>query len=468
MRSALGFHLWFALSLTGLLVAGCNAQSFLASPTPTATQVRITATLAPTFTNTHEPDTPTPTPTDTPIPTDTPMPTDTPPPTYTALPTYTPLPSVTPTPRIPPRPADFLDYPDTIRRIADTVGGDPQELWSALAQWGAIRDGQGTVKQVDMTLDGKSDLVVWYMNPRANLPLVQGDILILTPNGSNWRNVFDANFGASASTVGLGVQLLAAEDLNNDRQAELAWTWADCGAHTCFTTVEIGSWTGTGFSDLTAGDIVFPTLQSAEFVDQNGDGTRELLLTGGIISSVGAGPQRVRTEIYRWNGSGWALTDTLYAATDWLPLVVWEANDRLAAGDLAEAIDLYSQVITNGSFKPWHSESAGAAMTAEEERALLTGFSRWRLVLAHTALGKTDEAETWLARLRETQPDSPYRQVAERFWQTWQSIRDLKQACDAANSYASSNRTTVVEPLNNFGYANPQFEANDICVLPSR
>lgn len=461
MRSGPGVFLWFALSLAFLLLTGCGVQGFLASsPTPTATQVRITATLAPTFTNTREPDTPTPTATATPLPT------DTPPPTYTALPTYTPLPSATPTPRIPPRPINFLDYPDTVRRVADTLDGDPQELWGALAQWGAIRDDQGAVRQVDITLDGTPDLVVWYVNPTADLPLTQGDILILTPSDSNWRIVFDANFGASASTVGLGVRLLAAEDVNNDRQAELAWTWADCGAHTCFTTVEIGSWTGSGFSDLTAGDIVLPTLQDAEFVDQDGDGTQELLLTGGIISSVGAGPQRVRTEIYRWNGTGWALADTLYAATDWMPLVVWEANDRLAAGNLAEAINLYTQVITNGGFRPWHGDHGGTAMTAEEERALLAGFSRWSLVLANAILGEDDTAETWLNRLRETQPESPYRQVAERFWQTWQTTKDLTQACEAARSYAASNRAAVVEPLNSFGYANPQFEASDICVIP--
>lgn len=464
MKGALGPRLARALiGLAVLLLAGCSTQTLFAPPpTATATMVRITATLAPTFTNTREPDTPTPTATATPVPTDTLLP------TYTALPTYTPLPSATPTPRIPPRPANFLDYPDTIRRVVDTVRGDPQELWSVLAQWGAVRDGQGTVKRVDITLDGTADLVVWYVNPTASLPLAQGDILVLTPDGGNWRIVFDANFGSSASAVGLGIQLLAAEDLNNDRQAELAWTWADCGAHTCFTTVEIGSWTGTGFSDLTAGDIVFPTLQSAEFVDQNDDRTKELLLTGGIISSVGAGPQRVRTEIHRWNGRGWTLADTLYTATDWLPLVVLEANDRLAAGDVTGAIDLYSQVITNSTFRPWHGESGGAAMTAEEERTLLTSFSRWRLVLAYTILQKRDEAEAWLARLRESQPDSPYRQVAERFWRTWQTSEDLKQACDAANSYAAANRAAVVEPLNTFGYANPQVEADEICVVPPR
>ncbi|HYN89581.1 MAG TPA: hypothetical protein VER55_13685 [Ardenticatenaceae bacterium] len=446
---------WLALSVAGLLLAGCVGQNLLPTPMPSATLVRITATLAPTFTLTPPPATSTPLPTETPLP------------TYTALPTYTPLPSATPTPRIPPSPASFLDFPDTIRRIADTVGGNPEELWLALAGWGAIREGQGAVRQADITRDGTADLVVWYINPVAeNLPLPQGDVLVLTPEGPNWRIVFDANFGSAAGTVGLGVQLLAADDLNGDGESEMAWTWAECGAHTCFTTVEIGAWTGSGFSDLTASEIQFPTLDRAEVVDQNGDGAKDVVLTGGTINSAGAGPQRTRTEVYAWNGSGWALSQTLYAATDWLALVVWEANDRLAADDLPGAMDLYTLAVTSPSLRSWHGENNTGRMSAEEERALLTAFSHWRLVLANTVLGREDEAEEWLSQLEDSQPASPYRTVAERFWETWERTSDLDDACEAANSYAAANRPLVVEPLNTFGYSNPQFEADDICIVP--
>jgi hypothetical protein len=104
-------------------------------------------------------------------------------------------------------------------------------------------------------------------------------------------------------------------------------------------------------------------------------------------------------------------------------------------------------------------------MTDADERGLLNGLSRWRLVLVNALAGNLTEAETWLNRLRETQPNSPYRQLAERFWETWGRSNNLRTACEAANTFAAANRATLVEPLNTFGYANPQFEPSDMCIV---
>ena len=51
------------------------------------------------------------------------------------------------------------------------------------------------------------------------------------------------------------------------------------------------------------------------------------------------------------------------------------------------------------------------------------------------------------------------------FWRTYQSGSDIATACRDAASYASANSQTILEPLY-FGYANPTYQASDICPGP--
>lgn len=110
------------------------------------------------------------------------------------------------------------------------------------------------------------------------------------------------------------VALLDTSDINVDGKIDISWTDTTCGAHTCFGTVHIISWdpASSSFQNWIDGNATtaHPTVS---FKDINDGSGQELLLHGGIIASVGAGPQRSWNET--WSslaGAPYRLTDLMY------------------------------------------------------------------------------------------------------------------------------------------------------------
>lgn len=436
------------------MVSACSPQE-VPTPTPTikpsAVVVRITATLAPTFTFTA---------TATPTLTATPMATYTPYPTQTAYPTYTPLPTPTISP-IAVVPPTSVDWPITIRRTAETLKGNPVELNKILVELGAIGPAGGEVQALDLTHNGQNELLVWYLDPNNQEPNTRGNVLVLTNNDQVWRLIFDAVFSMGGNG---GARLLEARDLNKDGQNELAYALTTCGTNICSTNVRVGKWDGTTFHNLTVSDIRLPSLNTAIFNDSDGDGVFDMVLTGGALQSVRAGPQRERSDIYQWTADGYTLKNTLPAATDSLPLTVWDANDAMEAGDLSKATKLYERVGSDESLRPWVENSTDPDLI-QAEVVLLRAFSRFRLVVAYLSLDNQPAAEQSLEILRTSYTDSPFRQASDLFIERWLKSKSLKSACRVVNDYAEQNISTMVDPLNDFGYTGPQFLPQTICPL---
>lgn len=442
-----------ALALLVALLSGCVGRAAgpeAGAPSPIA-RAHVTATLAPTFTPTL-PASPTPYPTYTPYPTNTPYPTYTPVPTSTAtaVPTRTPIVVA---------PIVSSDWPTTIRQAADALGGDATALQANLTNAGAITSSAGRVQAIDLTHDGEDDLLVWYVDPARATTEPRGNVLLLTQTEGRWRPLFDATFGAASAD---GATLLTAQDLNGDKRNELAYALTSCGATSCTTQIHVVSWGGGGFRDLTASDIRLPSLRDAAFSDGNNDGRFDMALTS--AGSAASGPSRERTDIYAWQNGLYAFQETLYAATDWLPLVVWEAGDALDAGDYEQAALIYARAASDAALRPWAGGGSDPA-AAEAEQTLLRSFSRFRLILAYAAQGKQADAQQALAALRTAYPNSPFRMTAERFIARWQPSKSLGAGCAAANEYAASTPDTAIDPLNQFGVSAPRFTAADICPL---
>lgn len=437
-----------------LMISACSQQprpSPTAEPTAITVAKRVTATLAATFTFTS---TPTPTSTATPFPTYTPYP------TLTAYPTYTPYPTPTATP-IAVAPSASADWPSTIRRTADILKGNHTELEAILVGLKAINSSGGSVQKLDLTHDGQDDLLVWYLDPKNQDPNTHGNVLVLTHNGELWHPIFDAVFTAGGNG---GAKLLIARDLNNDRQNELAYALTSCGTNVCSTIVQVVIWNGMTFSNFTASDIRLPSLSSATFNDSDGDGVFDMILTGGLLQSIEPGPQRERTDVYRWTENGYALSETLYAATDYLPLTIWEANDALEAGDLVKAIKLYERATTDDSLRPWAQGTTDPALI-EGERALLRTFSYFRLIVTYALQQNPQAVEQSLNALQTLYPTSPFRQAGELFIQKWNETTSPVEGCRAVNDFAANNTLSMIDSMNNFGYKSPKFSPETICPL---
>ncbi len=438
-----------------------------ASPSPTETVIQTaTETASPEPSATQ---TPTPAPTDTPEPTETvtPEPTATPEPTETATPepTATPLPTDTPAPTdiptetatpdplavLPACPESFNAYADALTEVLNTE----RSLLDSFAEGCGFAENFETV-QTDLTGDGVEDLVLTYRNrdTTSQRAVTRRSELIIVDGSSDAESPFTLGHVAYAAGE---VRLLATEDVNNDGKADVVWIDTTCGASTCFDTVYIRTWDGSTWRDWTEGTITMAgaevTLVDAE-PEING---QELQLIGGIYGSVGAGPQRERTEIWTSaDGTPYALYRETFGESDCLYHTILDANNTLASGDQAGAKLLYEESIANGDLV--------ACWSRPNEVDELRSFALFRLALLSGYEGDSDGAQAVVDQINDSYPAQPYTNVANRWLDAYRTGGDVAAACSEVNAFAEVDGAAVAV-LADYGYANPTFTAAEICPI---
>lgn len=443
------------LLASSLLLIACEVPA-PGTPLPTITPPP-TATVPPTYT--VEPSV-------TVAPTDTVEPTSTTVPDETAIvpiasPTDTPVPpTVAPTATVEPnvgpfwpeRPAFIGDY---VMTILDYLNEDPVHiirLRSMLRDWGAISDRIGQVEEADLDGDGQLEWIVVFGQSAQGAITVPGDLIVIDQLDGDYVLLFQDSvwYGDLQENVAL----LSTGDINADGLAELAYTTMTCGAHTCFSTVYLFAWDGTAFASLIKDDILMPYAEIA-LENLDGDPAQELTLHGGMIGSVGAGPQRSRTEIYDWNGSIYTLKETVYDPSDFLYFKVLDANTALRAGDYTRGIALYNEVISDGDLRTWKGPA---------EREDLVAFARYRLALIYLLVKDEANAEAMAQALQAEQPYHIYNQVTQVLLDYYYKEGSVLAACQAITEFAAEFPETT-EVLNGFGYANPAFTPEEVCPI---
>jgi hypothetical protein len=368
-------------------------------------------------------------------------------PTSTVRPTTVSLSSPTPVP-LPLRLDDFANYAPTIVEYLNDSNGDEDGLRAALESWGALREVTDLLR-VDVDDDGVGELLMVITDPSAGYGInAPGDLLVVDRDDGH----FSLAYSAAVDSPLLDPVLMEVDDLNGDGHTELAYSSTSCGAHTCFTAVYVvASGSGT-YEDLTGGGVEMAYVEPS-FRDWDGDGIRELIMYGGTIGSVGAGPQRARTEVYGWDGADYVLMATEYDHSNFLYFRVLDANRALLAGEYDKAVALYREAIDDPALDVWMDES---------EREELAAFSRYRLSLTYLILGQADRAQAARDELLAQQPDNIYAQVVSVLWDAYLRDANLRTACEEVTAFAASN-PEAVEVLQDYGYANPTFTPEDVC-----
>jgi LysM repeat protein len=346
-------------------------------------------------------------------------------------------------------PEQFADYPeamaDAIDRNEDAIGAVLAFLESCEA---LVEDGSHVG---DLTGDDSDDLVVVYQNPSQEQVFVEGDLAIFNSAAEGLA----LNYRARAAGE---VRLLQVGDLNGDGQIDVVWVDTTCGASTCFDTVNVRSWDGSSWADWTDGTITmaYAEIESTDAAEE-GQGD-ELVLSGGIYGSVGAGPQRSRTETWAsLEGAPYTLLEKAYSASECLYHTVLDANraflDAPTAGFEAAQV-LYEQAATDEALiKCW---------VRNDELAELRGFSFFRLALV---AGYQDDAEGAAARIAElttAYPGSVYDEVGQLWLEAYETEGSAAAACAEVAAYVEEN-PAAWELLADYGYTNPSFEAADVC-----
>ena len=354
-------------------------------------------------------------------------------------------------------PADFDGYAGAIGGFLN-AGGTAEALRSIVTNASSINAQFGGVWSFDLTGDGDRETIVSIFDPLGEVfgPVPTGALLIY--------GCFDRV--APLLYQDAGQPMLQVKDVGDfigaGRGGELATIRSECGAHTCFDTFDVLGWNGAAFVSLMGDRLQMPS-PTYSLANLDGDAALEIQAVSGPIGSIGAGPQRTLTESWGWNGAQFVKVSQAVSPPEYRIHAVHDADDLLLSGNFAGASEMYSRVIADETLRDWLLE---IGVEKPDDRANLTAYAWYRIVIANVRLGDVTAAQAAFDRLSADfpagAPGHEYQQLAQVFWAKYTETNSLGEACIAANAHANE-ATDAIDGLNAFGYANRQYVAKDMC-----
>jgi hypothetical protein len=218
----------------------------------------------------------------------------------------------------------------------------------------------GTCQAAD--LDGATPeewLLALYREPTpdpASSDSVQGppgDFWIVSTTGL----AYQMHGLASSDLFGGMPDLVALADLTGDEQDDAVLMYVTCGAHTCYNNYHIVSADGGPIRNVVAvEDETLPELadfismayvEDEQLIDETDDELPDLVISGGLIGSAGAGIQRPFREVWAWDGANIVLADREFEDTGYRFHRLYNANDALDDDEVAAARTLYESVVVD-------------------------------------------------------------------------------------------------------------------------
>ncbi len=403
----------------------------------------------------------------------------------TPSPVATPLTETpSPTPSIVPPTPDLSGLESLITRVAEYLtasGGSPTCLADFFEQLAMPSDGTLPCIAADLDGDGEDEYAVRLVTgtcAEGYMPgsCLRGTVAVLDRQGDHYSSSLRLFEIAPYFMDGTSnnPQLLSAQDVNADGNAELAITTSECGAHTCHVSLHLLGFEEDAYVPLVRwpennpmGVVMAPLsndkVPQIRFEDLDDDGVAELILRWGLINSVGAGPQREATWTFRWDGEQYLRISVEYDPPD--PrnygnlryYVVRDADDAFAAADFQGAASLYREAVENPELKDFDAFH-------EDGPQELLAYSWFRLSLAYLMLGDSTTASQAMDGAINGYPGTLDARAAAAFRDAFALTGDHSAACDAVTAFATEN-LDVFRAVWYYGYANPEFDAESLCPL---
>ena len=180
---------------------------------------------------------------------------------------------------------------------------------------------------------------------------------------------------------------------------------------------------------------------------------------------MGAEPQRGYAEIWSWNGDVFTRTQTIYEPAVYRYHALLDGDRALRVADHANAEAAYLRVIQDDTLEPF----IGAISHADgaDERAFLTAFARWRLLLAYLKTGEPESARSELDILLADYPPGAVGHevagMASEFWDAYLREGSIALGCSEIVAVAARYDAVLAFFNHNYGYANPWWEPEDLC-----
>lgn len=345
-------------------------------------------------------------------------------------------------------PVDLTVLGPAAAQVLSEFIGSPEALRSYLQRCGAFSANWGAVRAVDLLGDETPEVVVVAAEPQEAAGGPLGKLLILRSAPLGWEVAYETG-------VASDIVLLEAADVNEDGRADVVWTDTTCGANACFTTAHIVSNIDSGFVNwIEDGTTMASANVSLQDVTPEGSG-EELVLTGGVIGTVQAGPQRAMTTTWASLAGAPYMLQTIRRAPSWcLYHAIEDANRTLDEKRYEDAATAYRAAADDPRLV--------ACWQRPNEVDELRAFALYRLAVASAYDDDQADMEQAIADLDSRYPDDPLRDLAHIWWIVFRATGDRSAACATAQTFAERHPETW-ERLADFGYANPQLTAETIC-----
>jgi hypothetical protein len=345
---------------------------------------------------------------------------------------------------------------DTLRFINDGGALDDLLVHLEAGAWLSTRENSLAVQ--DFTGDGWTDIALALQDPTSQLVTRPGVLLILTCTGDGYRLAYTSPHLDDRG----GPLIHAAQDLTGDGQPELLVGQMTCGAHTCFEHLKVLQWQGSSFENRLRGssnDLPSPALT---LLGPRASGAMDIVVTGTGYGSVGAGPYRPRTRTWAWDPAAEAFTVSgeVLGPTNFRIHRLLEGDAAFQARDYTTALDLYRQVAIDDTLDDW--------IPGPEAGHNLRAYATFRRILAYLLLQDLGDAQVVYGILQGGYPAGSighaYAELATAFWDTYQATGSMAEGCRAAQGFAASHASEVLDPLA-YGYTNPSYGAQDVCPI---
>ena len=375
-----------------------------------------------------------------------------------------------PTPTPPPATGPLAAAPTDWEGLEGWLAGlwrgnvNPAAVRAALRQSGMQRsDADWRAADLDGDLQDEW-LLVLYDPSLPGVPFgAAGNLWIVNGDGVVFRY-----YAAPSSDIYefLAPAIVAVTDVTGDGLPELIADAPFCGAHTCAGNYRVIGQTAAGLADLVRreplaeadpGNTIAMTFPEIQVIDRDGDGAAEIVVRGGTIGSAGAGVVRPRIEVWRWDGAAVTLAETTLEPTDYRHHILYEANDRLATGDLDGALALYEAAINDPALR-----NDGFAHAPEQVYADVSRLAAFRLILIDLLQNNAERAAGRLAWLEANHPDAAATSAAATLFAGWAGAERQAALCASIEETLAALENPM-GALSDMGYGNPALGAGDYC-----
>lgn len=351
---------------------------------------------------------------------------------------------------LPPRPENPFA---SGRNVAAYLAGGEADLEGCLPElveeWGLAEEVEGPrCVPVDFDNDGRDEWVFLVSFPGEGDRPGDSDLWFFDDSEADYRYFNSGRALANAGTPGFEIRTV--EDLSGDGLPDLAATWQECGASTCVTSLIIATQHGGTLQNLAPSESSVETLEEFEVVDG------AIRMLGGVVQSVGAGPQRQSTLVVDWAGLRFRV-DREQGEPIYLVHLVNDADRAFDAGDYETAQSLYRQVSEDSELLDWKLE-----VGQPSDRHELQAYSLFRAALTAERSGDDDQALAFLESAVSRHPATMHAAAAEAYGTALEDGASSAEACDATEALLDTFQPLYTQ-FWDFGTSNPERAVFTLC-----